>query len=88
MVLGFILRTFLWTCDKKCTGLKFDRHSLSLKPFRQIFALLPGLTWEEYGILARFIDDNRPTLARIRDKPSQLCLTFLVKLREDPNYTD
>ena len=28
-----------------------DVPTLSIKPFRQIFALIPGLTWEEYGIL-------------------------------------
>ena len=51
-----------------------DVPSLSIKPFR--LAHIPGLTWEEYGISARFIDDKSPCLADIQDKPAQSMANF------------
>ena len=46
------------------TSLRFSLY------LRQII-IIQGLTWEECGIFARFIDDNRPRLAGIQDKLAQ-----------------
>ena len=65
-----------------------DVPLLSIKPFRKIFALIPGLHGKNMalwlgllmitGLLWPVIELNLPNR----------WLTFLVKLTEDPNHTD